>query len=143
VKSAVETVSPTRAKLTVEVQFEELKPSLDQAYKKIAAQVNVPGFRRGKVPPMIIDRQIGRSYVLDEAVNNAIPKFYVEALEENQLDPLRQPEIEVTKFEDNEVLEFVAEVDVRPELTLPQFDSLEAEVEVLEVSDEDVEAQAP
>jgi trigger factor len=141
VKSAVETVSPTRAKLTVEVQFEELKPSLDQAYKKIAAQVNVPGFRRGKVPPMIIDRQIGRSYVLDEAVNNAIPKFYVEALEENQLDPLRQPEIEVTKFEDNEVLEFVAEVDVRPELTLPQFDSLEAEVEVLEVSDEDVEAQ--
>ena len=68
-KSAVETLSPTRAKLTVEVPFEELKPSLDAAYKKIAQQINVPGFRRGKVPPMVIDRQVGRGAVLDEAIN--------------------------------------------------------------------------
>ena len=67
-KSAVETLSPTRAKLTVEVPFEELKPSLDAAYKKIAQQINVPGFRKGKVPPMVIDRQVGRGPVLDEAV---------------------------------------------------------------------------
>ena len=73
-KSAVETLSPTRAKLTVEVPFEELKPSLDAAYKKIAQQINVPGFRRGKVPPMVIDRQVGRGAVLDEAINEALPE---------------------------------------------------------------------
>ena len=115
-KSAVETLSPTRAKLTVEVPFEELKPSLDAAYKKIAQQINVPGFRRGKVPPMVIDRQVGRGAVLDEAINEALPKLYVEALQANDLEPLAQPEIEITKFEDNETLEFTAEVDIRPEI---------------------------
>ena len=118
-KSAVETLSPTRAKLTVEVPFEELKPSLDAAYKKIAQQINVPGFRRGKVPPTVIDRQVGRGAVLDEAINDVLPQKYVEALQENDLEPLAQPEIEVTKFEDNETLEFTAEVDVKPEITLP------------------------
>ena len=118
-KSAVETLSPTRAKLTVEVPFEELKPSLDAAYKKIAQQINVPGFRRGKVPPMVIDRQVGRGAVLDEAINEVLPQKYIEALQENDLEPLAQPEIEVTKFEDNEALEFTAEVDVKPEIELP------------------------
>jgi trigger factor len=141
VKSAVETLSPTRAKLTVEVPFEELKPSLDAAYKKIAQQINVPGFRRGKVPPMVIDRQVGRGAVLDEAINDVLPKKYVEALEANSLQPLAQPEIEVTKFEDNETLEFTAEVDIRPEITLPAYEGLEAEVEDIEISDDDVEEQ--
>src|SRR4051812_23045491 len=141
VKSAVETLSPTRAKLTVEVPFEELKPSLDAAYKKIAQQINVPGFRRGKVPPMVIDRQVGRGAVLDEAINEVLPKVYVEALQENDLQPLAQPDIEVTKFEDNETLEFTAEVDVKPEITLPSYEGLEAEVEDVAVSDADVEEQ--
>ncbi len=123
-KSAVETLSPTRAKLTVEVPFEELKPSLDAAYKKIAQQVNVPGFRKGKVPPMVIDRQIGRGPVLDEAINEALPKLYVQALQDNDIEPLAQPDIDITKFEDNESLEFTAEVDVRPEITLPEYDGL-------------------
>ncbi|MGZ4487961.1 MAG: trigger factor [Nocardioides sp.] len=140
-KSAVETLSPTRAKLTVEVPFEELKPSLDAAYKKIAQQINIPGFRRGKVPPMVIDRQVGRGAVLDEAINDVLPKKYVEALEENSLQPLAQPEIEVTKFEDNETLEFTAEVDIRPEITLPDYDGIEAEVEDIEITDADVEEQ--
>ena len=140
-KSAVETLSPTRAKLTVEVPFEELKPSLDAAYKKIAQQINIPGFRRGKVPPMVIDRQVGRGTVLDEAINDVLPKKYVEALQENDLQPLAQPEIEVTKFEDNEALEFTAEVDIRPEITVPDYDGLEAEVEDVEVTDADVEEQ--
>ncbi|WP_372729499.1 trigger factor [Nocardioides sp.] len=140
-KSAVETLSPTRAKLTVEVPFEELKPSLDAAYKKIAQQINVPGFRRGKVPPSVIDRQVGRGAVLDEAINDALPKMYIEALQENSLQPLTQPEIEVTKFEDNEALEFTAEVDVKPEITLPSYDGLEAEVEAIEITDADVEEQ--
>jgi trigger factor len=141
VKSAVETLSPTRAKLTVEVPFEELKPSLDAAYQKIAKQINVPGFRRGKVPPQVIDRQVGRGVVLDEAVNDVLPKAYTEALQENNLTPLAQPEIEVTKLDDAEGLGFTAEVDVLPEFEIPAYDGLEASVEDLEVTDEDVEEQ--
>jgi trigger factor len=141
VKSAVETLSPTRAKLTVEVPFEELKPSLDAAYKKIAQQINVPGFRKGKVPPMVIDRQIGRGPVLDEAINEALPKLYVQALQDNDIEPLAQPEIDITKFEDNESLEFTAEVDVRPEITLPELEGLEVTVDDVEVTDEDVDTQ--
>jgi trigger factor len=141
VKSAVETLSPTRAKLTVEVPFEELKPSLDAAYKKIAQQINVPGFRKGKVPAAVIDRQIGRGAALDEAINDALPKLYFEALESNNLQPLAQPDIEVTKFEDGEALEFTAEVDIRPEITLPEYAGLEASVDDVAVSDQDVEEQ--
>ena len=140
-KSAVETLSPTRAKLTVEVPFEELKPSLDAAYKKIAQQINVPGFRKGKVPPAIIDRQVGRGAVLDEAINDMLPKAYVEALQENKLEPLAQPDIEVTRLEDNDTLEFTAEVDVKPEITLPAYDGIEAEVGDIEISDTDVDEQ--
>ncbi len=140
-KSAVETLSPTRAKLTVEVPFDELQPSLDEAYKQIAQQINVPGFRRGKVPPMVIDRQVGRGAVLDQAINDVVPKMYVEALQANDLQPLAQPDIEVTKFEDNQALEFVAEVDVRPEITVPEYAGIEASVADIEVTDADVDEQ--
>jgi len=141
VKSAVETLSPTRAKLTVEVPFEELKPSLDKAYKQIAQQINVPGFRRGKVPPMVIDRQVGRGAVLDQAINEALPNLYVEALQANNLEPLAQPEIDITKLEDNQTLEFTAEVDVRPEVELPDYEGLEVSVDDVAVTDQDVEEQ--
>ena len=140
-KSAVETLSPTRAKLTVEVPFEELKPSLDAAYKKIAQQINVPGFRKGKVPPTVIDRQVGRDAVLDQAINEILPQKYVEALQENSLEPVAQPEIEVTRLEDNEALEFTAEVEVKPEITLPDYEGIEAQVEDIELTDVDVEEQ--
>lgn len=140
-KSAVETLNPTRAKLTVEVEFAELKPSLDAAYQRIAKQVNVPGFRKGKVPPAVIDRQVGRGAVLDEAINDALPKLYVQALQDNDLQPLAQPEIDITKFADNETLEFTAEVDVRPTIDLPKYDDLAVEVDAITVSDADVEEQ--
>ena len=140
-KSAVETLSPTRAKLTVEVPFEELKPSLDAAYKTIAQQINVPGFRKGKVPPTVIDRQVGRDAVLDQAINEILPQKYVEALQENSLEPVAQPEIEVTRLEDNEALEFTAEVEVKPEITLPDYEGIEAQVEDIELTDVDVEEQ--
>ena len=140
-KSAVETLNPTRAKLTIEVEFEELKPSLDAAYQRIAKQVNIPGFRKGKVPPPVIDRQVGRGAVLDEAINDALPKLYVQALEENDLQPLAQPEIDITRFEDNSTLEFTAEVDVRPTIDVPAYDDLAVEVADVAVSDEDVEEQ--
>lgn len=140
-KSTVETLSPTRAKITVEVPFEELKPSLDAAYRDIAKQINVPGFRRGKVPPAVIDRQVGRGPVLDQAINDALPKHYVAALEEHDLQPLAQPEIEVTKFEDGEAFEFTAEVDVRPTISLPTYTGLEAEVDDIAVTDADLDEQ--
>jgi trigger factor len=141
VKSAVETLGPTRAKLTVEVPFEELKPSLDKAYKTIAQQINVPGFRRGKVPPMVIDRQVGRGAVLEQAINEVVPQKYVEALQTHDLQPLAQPEVEVTRIDDNEAIEFTAEVDVRPEITVPDWHGLSAEVEDMNVSDDDVDEQ--
>ena len=140
-KSAVETLGPTRAKLTVEVPFEELKPSLDKAYKSIAQQINVPGFRRGKVPPMVIDRQVGRGAVLQEAINEVVPQKYVEALQSHDLQPVAQPEVEVTRIDDNEAIEFTAEVDVRPEITVPDWKGLEAEVEDVGVTDSDVDDQ--
>jgi trigger factor len=141
VKSAVETLGPTRAKLTVEVPFEELKPSLDKAYKSIAQQINVPGFRRGKVPPMVIDRQVGRGAVLEQAINEVVPQKYVEALQSHDLQPLAQPDIEVTRMDDNESIEFTAEVDVRPEIELPEWNGLQAQVEDVAVTDEDVDEQ--
>jgi trigger factor len=141
VKSAVETLSPTRAKLTVEVPFEELKPSLDKAYKQIAQQINVPGFRRGKVPPQVIDRQVGREAVLNEAINEALPTFYTDALQANELQPLAQPEIDITRLDDNDTLEFTAEVDIRPEIELPDYTGLEATVDDAVVTDQDVEEQ--
>ena len=140
-KSAVESLGPTRAKLTVEVPFEELKPSLDAAYKTIARQINVPGFRKGKVPPAVIDRQVGRGAILEQAINDALPTKYREALEANDLEPLAQPEIEVTRLEDNETFEFTAEVDVRPEISVPDFKGIEAQVDPVEVADADVEEQ--
>jgi trigger factor len=141
VKSAVETLSPTRAKLTVEVPFEELKPSLDKAYKQIAQQINVPGFRRGKVPPQVIDRQVGREAVLNEAINEALPTFYTDALQANELQPLAQPEIDITRLDDNDTLEFTAEVDIRPEIELPDYSGLEATVDDAVLTDQDVEEQ--
>jgi trigger factor len=141
VKSAVETLSPTRAKITVEVPFEELKPSLDAAYQAIAKQINIPGFRKGKVPPPVIDRQVGRGAVLDEAINDALPKLYVQALQENDLQPLAQPEIDVTKLEDNSLFEFTAEVDVRPTIEVPSYDGISVQVDDVTVSDDDVNEQ--
>jgi trigger factor len=141
VKSELETLNPTRVKLTVAVPFEELKPSLDAAYKKIAAQVNIPGFRKGKVPPRIIDQRFGRSMVLEEAVNEALPRFYGQAVEANSVKALGQPEVDVTEFADGQSLTFTAEVDVRPEFDLPDYGGLEVTVEDAEVTEAEVDEQ--
>ncbi|MBV9026755.1 MAG: trigger factor [Streptomycetaceae bacterium] len=138
-KSAVENLNPTRVRLTVEVPFEELKPSLDAAYKKINQQVTVPGFRKGKIPARIIDQRFGRGAVLEEAINDALPKFYTEAVTSGELDVLGQPEIDITEFNDNEELKFTAEVEVRPALEIPDYSSIEVTVDAIEVSDEEIE----
>ncbi|MFK4266558.1 trigger factor [Streptomyces milbemycinicus] len=138
-KSAVETLNPTRVRLTVEVPFEELKPSLDAAYKKINQQVTVPGFRKGKIPARVIDQRFGRGAVLEEAVNDALPKFYTEAVNEGELNPLGQPEVDITELKDNELLAFTAEVDVRPAVEIPDYSGIEVTVDSVEVSDEDID----
>ena len=140
-KSAVETLAPTRVKLTVEVPFEELKPSLDAAYKKIAGQINVPGFRKGKVPAMVIDQRIGRDAVIGEAVNEALPQLYFQALQENDIVPMSTPELEVDDVKDGEDFTFVAELDTKPEITLPDYDGLEVEVEDVAVDDDAIDEQ--
>jgi trigger factor len=141
VKSDVETLSPTRVKLTVEVPFDELKPSLDAAYSRIAKQVNVPGFRKGKVPARVIEQRFGRGAVLEEAVNDAVPKAYDEALRANNVIPVGRPEVDVTELKDGESLTFTAEVDVRPEFDVPEFSSLEVEVASATPTDEDIDTQ--
>ncbi|MER6515271.1 trigger factor [Streptomyces sp. NPDC001553] len=138
-KSAVETLNPTRVRLTVEVPFEELKDSLDAAYKKINQQVTVKGFRKGKIPARVIDQRFGRGAVLEEAVNDALPKFYTEAVNEADLNPLGQPEVDIKELKDGELLSFTAEVDVRPEIEIPDYAGIEVEVDAIDVSDEEVE----
>jgi len=128
VKSDVETLSPTRVKLTIEVPFDELKPSLDAAYGRIAQSVNIPGFRKGKVPARVIEQRFGRGAVLEEAVNDAIPKAYEDAVRDTKIVPISRPEIDVTAMEDGDKLTFTAEVDVRPEFDLPDFATLKVEV---------------
>ena len=140
-KSAVETLSPTRVKLTIEVSAEEFQPSLDEAYKTIGTQIQVPGFRRGKVPARIIDQRLGKGAVLQEAVNDAMPKFYGQALEEHSVRPLGQPEVDVTEVpvEDGQSLVFTAEVDKSPEIDLPDFATLAVEVDAVTVEDADID----
>ncbi|WP_297739579.1 trigger factor [uncultured Tessaracoccus sp.] len=137
--STIEQLNPTRVKLTVEIPFTDLKPHLDKAYKDIAGQVNIPGFRKGKVPAQVIDQRFGRGVVLQEAINDAMPGAYGAAVEEHKLFPLSQPDIEVTKLEDNELVEFTAELDVRPDFDLPDFKKIDVEVSAAQSSDEELD----
>jgi trigger factor len=141
VPSTVEQLSPSRVKITVEVPFTDLKPSMDKAYREIARSVNIPGFRRGKVPPMVIDQRFGRGVVIQEAFNDSWQGFYTAAITENHLNPLAQPDLEVTKLEDGDLIEFTAEVDVRPEFSLPDFTSLSASVDAVDVPEDLIDGQ--
>jgi len=142
VKSAVETLDATTVKLTVEVSHDELKPSIDHAYEHIGSQVVIPGFRKGKVPPRILDQRVGRAAIIEHAVNDAVPTFYRQAVTEADLRPLGQPEIEVTDLPVMEDpaggLNFTATVEVRPDIDLPDLDGLELTVDEITVSDDDV-----
>jgi trigger factor len=139
VKSDVEELSPTRIRLTIEVPFSELKPNLDKAYREVARQVRVPGFRPGHVPPRVIDARIGRGAVLEQAVNDAVPELYSKAMSEHDVVPLSQPEVEVTRLEDGKELAFTAEVDIRPGFDLPDLDALSVTVDNAEVNPDQVE----
>jgi trigger factor len=141
VKSVVENISPSRIKITIEMPFADLQPSLDSAYARISSQVNIPGFRKGKIPARIIDQRVGRGVVLEEAVNDAIPSGLAQAMIENKIVQIGRPEVDVTTLDEETGLIFTAELDVRPEFELPKFDSLKVVVDVAEVTVDQVEEQ--
>jgi trigger factor len=142
VKSTVETLSATRVRLAIEVPFAELEPSLKKAYRDIAQQVTIPGFRRGKVPAAVIDQRIGRAAVLNEAVQEAIPAQILAAVQEHDIKIFGRPELEsFPEVKDGEPLRYTAEMDVRPEINLPDLSTIEITVDEVKVSDEEVEQQ--
>ncbi|GLY96846.1 trigger factor [Actinoplanes sp. NBRC 103695] len=140
-KSTVETLSPTRVKLAIEVPFDELKPSLQKAYREIGTQVQIPGFRRGKIPAQVIDQRVGRGTVLNEAVQEAIPQQILAAVREHDVKTLGRPEVEITEFTDGEPLKFTAEVDVRPEITIPDLSTISVTVPAVEIGDNEIDEQ--
>ena len=140
-KSAVEKLSPTRVKLSIEVAFDELKPHIDGAYKTLSEKINIPGFRKGKVPSAMIDQRVGRGAVLDEAINAALPTFYSQAAKENDVLVIGRPNVDITELKDNEKFSFTVEVDVRPEIELPNFSTIEITVDDVAVSEADIDEQ--
>ena len=140
-KSSVEVLSPTRVRLDVEVPYADLEPHVANAYKKVAAQVNIPGFRKGKIPAAMIDQRVGRGTVIDEAINTALPLFYGQAAREHSVAVIGRPEVDVKEFVDNDKLVFTVEVDVRPEVVLPDFSKITVEVDDVVVADADVDEQ--
>jgi len=140
-KSAVEKLSPTRVKLSIDVEFSELKPHIDGAYKTLSEKINIPGFRKGKVPAAMIDQRVGRGAVLDEAINAALPTFYSQAAKENEVLVIGRPNVDITELKDNEKLSFTVEVDIRPEIALPDFTQIKIEVDDVVVTDSDLDKQ--
>ena len=140
-KSTVEKLSPTRVRINVEVPFAEWEGDFDRALKEMAKQVRLPGFRPGKVPVKLLEARIDKEAMLDQVVNDAVPSRYSEAVTSSDVRPLGQPEIEITKKEYGEDLAFTAEVDIRPEITLPDLKALKITVDPIEVTDEDVDKE--
>ena len=140
-KSTVEKLTPTRVKLSIEVTFDELAPHVDGAYKTLSERMNIPGFRKGKVPTAMIDQRVGRGAVLDEAINAALPTFYSQAAKENDVLVIGRPDVEIVELKDKENFSFTVEVDVRPEISLPNFSQIKIEVDDVKVTDADIDEQ--
>ena len=140
-KSTVEKLTPTRVKLSIEVTFDELAPHVDGAYKTLSEKINIPGFRKGKVPTAMIDQRVGRGAVLDEAINAALPTFYSQAAKDNDVLVIGRPNVEITELVDNEKFSFTVEVDIRPDIKLPNFSEIKIEVDDVKVTDADIDEQ--
>ncbi|OBG99986.1 trigger factor [Mycobacterium sp. E136] len=140
-KSTVEQLSPTRVRINVEVPFTELEPDFDRAFAQLAKQVRLPGFRPGKAPRKLLEARVGREAMLDQVVSDALPGRYSEAVTSSEVQPLGQPDIEITNKEYGQDLTFTAEVDIRPEIELPDLSTLTVTVDPIEVTDEEVDAE--
>lgn len=140
-KSAVETLSPTRVRISIDVDFSDLEPHVKAAYQSISERIVIPGFRKGKVPRAMIDQRVGRGAVLDEAINSALPDFYSQAARENDVLVVGRPTVDIKELKDNELVKFEVEVDIRPEIKLPDFSAIEISVDDVAVTDKDIEEQ--
>lgn len=145
VKSNVEQLEPTRVKISVDVEYDELKPAVDAAAKKLSQQVNIPGFRRGKVPTRVLESHIGRPAIIEQAVNDSLDGYYQQAIVENELDPIGQPEVDITTWPNMEgapggTLVVEISVDTRPEINLPDLSTITLTTDKPVVTDEDVDA---
>jgi len=141
VKSAVESLSPTRVRISIDVDFTDLEPHVVAAYQSISERIVIPGFRKGKVPRQMIDQRVGRGTVLDEAINSALPEFYSQAAREHEVLVVGRPTVDIKELKDNELVKFEVEVDIRPEINLPDFSAIDIKVDDVVVSDKDVEDQ--
>lgn len=140
-KSTVETLGPTRVRLAIEVPFAELEPTLKKAYREVAQQINIPGFRRGKAPAAVIDQRVGRGVVLNEAVQEAIPQQLLVAIREHEVRTLGRPQVDNVEVNDGEPLRFTAEMDVRPEIQLPDLTEISLTVDEIKVEESEIDEQ--
>jgi len=141
VKSTVEKLSPTRVRINVEVPFTELQPDIDTAFKQMAKQIRMPGFRPGKVPVKLLEARVDKQEMFNQVIGDAVPARYTEAVTTSEVRPLGQPEIDITNQEYGQDLTFTAEVDVRPDIELPELDGLKITVDPIEVTDEEVDTE--
>jgi trigger factor len=141
VKSAVESLSATRVRISIDIDFTDLEPHVKTAYQSISERIVIPGFRKGKVPRQMIDQRVGRGAVLDEAINSALPEFYAKAARENQVLVVGRPSVDIKELKDNEVVKVEVEVDIRPEIALPDFSSIEIKVDDVAVTEKDIDDQ--
>lgn len=143
--SALEKIDATTVKLTVTLTEEDIAPVMHHAYEHVGSQVQIPGFRKGKVPPKILEQRVGKGAIIEHAVNDGLPGWYSEAVQEQGIRPYGQPEVEVVKIPGSEAgdegIEFTATVEIRPEVALPAADTLTITVATAEVADEDVDAR--
>ena len=140
-KSAVESLSPTRVRISIHLDFKDLEPHVSTAYQTLSQQVSIPGFRKGKVPRQLIDQRVGRGTVLNEAINTALPEFYTQAARDNDVLVVGRPTVDIKELKDNELVKFEVEVDIRPEIKLPDFSTIELSVSDVEVTEKDVDEQ--
>lgn len=138
-KTTVDKLSDTRVKLTVNVPFAELDQEIDQAYAAIAQQVSIPGFRKGKAPRQLIDARFGRGPILEQVVNDMLPSRYEQAVQSEDLKVIGQPDVDISKIEDKDFVEFTAEVDIRPEFEVPDFSEISITVPAIKAGEEDVD----
>jgi trigger factor len=144
-KTDVKRINPTRVKLTITVDSAGFKPALDRAYKSVAQQVNIPGFRKGKVPAQVLDQRVGKDAIIAQAINDGLDNFYRDALRENNLRPLDTPQADIKSAPSSSELEkelvVELEVEVEPEFKLPNYKGVKVSVEPVKVAQLDIETE--
>ena len=144
-KTTVERLNPTRVKLTITVDAAGFKPALEKAYETVSSQVNIPGFRKGKVPATILDQRVGKDAIIAQAVNDGLDDFYREALIQENLKPLSTPQADIKSApnaqEPTNELVVELEVEVRPEFKLPEYKGLKIKVDAVKIAKMDIESE--